>query len=254
MKLTNISFFFVFLLFIFIAVIISNGFFEVKFNAICMLIKDKAFLDAVLFGLETSLCATFLSAIFGIPAGFYLARNNSMFSKFMDVFFDIPIIIPPLIVGVLLLSFFNLQFVKRFYSFIFTAQGAVTAQFFVAFPFTIKASKNSFELISPIYERIAMTLGASNFRSFFDTTFKLAFDGILSGLILTWLRSLGEFGATLMVGGGIAYKTANIPINIYLKMTEGDFEKGLAASIFVVILSFVSVITIKSLFKKHKDY
>lgn len=250
MKLTNISSVFVFLLFIFIAVIIGNGFFEVKFNTVYMLIKDKSFLSAVLFGLETSLCATFLSAIFGIPAGFYLARNNSMFSKFMDIFFDIPIIIPPLIAGVLLLSFFNLQLVKKFYSFIFTAQGAVTAQFFVAFPFTIKASKNSFELIPPIYERIAMTLGASNFRSFFDTTFKLAFNGILSGLIFTWLRSLGEFGATLMVGGGIAYKTANIPINIYLNMTEGDFNKGLAASIVIIILSFLTVFIIKYILRR----
>lgn len=250
MKLTKIAFFIILLLFLFVASIIVNGFLQVKLSSMIMLIKDRAFLSALLFGIETSAFATILSALFGIPAGFYLARNNSMFSKFMDTFFDIPLSIPPLIVGVLLLGFFNLKFVERFYSFMFTVQGAVCAQFFIAFPFTVKASKNAFELIPPIYERIAMTLGASNFKSFFDTTFKLAFNGILSGLILTWLRSLGEFGATLMVGGGIAYKTANIPINIYLNMTEGDFDKGLAASIIVVSLSFVAVVVVKCLFRK----
>lgn len=254
MKLTKISLIFAVILSLFILSIIVYGFLRVSFSYIVNLFFDKEFISAVFFGLETSLAATFLSALFGIPSGFFLARSDSLLSKALDSFFDIPLIIPPLVVGTLLLTFFNAPLIKEFYSFIFTASGAIIAQFFIAFPFSVKTSKSAFELVPPTYERIAMTLGASNFASFYDTTFKLAFNGILSGLVLTWLRSLGEFGATLMVGGGIAYKTANIPINIYLKMTEGDFNKGLAASIFVVILSFVSIVTIKSLFRKHKDY
>lgn len=250
MKLTKISSVFALLLSIFILIIVIYGFMEVKPKDIFSLFSDKEFIDSVIFGLKTSIFATLFSAIFGIPSGFFLARNDSFVSKTLDSFFDIPMIIPPLVVGTLLLNFFNAPFVKDFYSFIFTTAGATIAQFFVAFPFSVKASKNAFELIPPVYERIAMTLGASNFRSFYDTTFKLAFNGILSGLVLTWLRSMGEFGATLMVGGGIAYKTANVPINIYLKMMEGDFNKGLAASIAIIIVSFLSVFIIKYIFRR----
>lgn len=253
MKLTRISLIFAFVLSVFILSIIIYGFVEVNPRYVLALLRDREFLNAVFFGVKTSVIATLFSAIFGIPSGFFLARSDTFISKLIDSFFDIPLIIPPLVVGALLLTFFNAPFVKTFYSFIFTTSGATVAQFFVAFPFSVKASKNAFELISPTYERIAMTLGASNIASFYDTTFKLAFNGILSGLVLTWLRSLGEFGATLMVGGGISFKTANIPINIYLKMTEGDFDKGLAASVFVVILSFVMVVFIKSFFKKPKN-
>ena len=253
MKLTKISLVFALLLCTFILSVILYGFFKVNPRYVLELFSDKEFLSSVAFGLKTSVTATLLSAVFGIPTGFFLARSDTFISKGLDSFFDIPLIIPPLVVGALLLTFFNAPLIKTFYSFIFTTAGAIIAQFFVAFPFSVKASKNAFELIPPTYERIAMTLGASNFSSFYDTTFKLAFNGILSGLVLTWLRSLGEFGATLMVGGGISYKTANIPINIYLKMTEGNFNKGLAASVFVVVFSFIAVVVIKSFFKKPKN-
>ncbi len=254
MKLTRVSLVFSLILSIFVLSIIVYGFMRISPKYIFELFNDREFLDAVLFGLKTPTMATLISAIFGIPSGFFLARSETIAAKVLDAFFDVPIIIPPLVVGALLLNFFNAPAVKAFYSFIFTAAGATIAQFFIAFPFTVKASKSAFELIPPIYERIAMTLGASNFRSFYDTTFKLTVGGILSRLMLTWLRSLGEFGATLMVGGGIAYKTANIPINIYLKMTEGDFNKGLAASILVVVISFLSVIIVKVLFKRPKRF
>jgi molybdate transport system permease protein len=84
-----------------------------------------------------------LALLFGVPAGFFLARNKSGFSYFLDLLFDIPIVLPPLIVGVLLLSFFNLPLVNKYYSFIFTTSGAAIAQFFIAVPFTIKASKSA---------------------------------------------------------------------------------------------------------------
>ena len=251
MKLTTISGAFVFVLALFILLIISAGFLLTDMRSIISLFKDGNFIKAVIFGLKTSLLATFFSAFLGIPSGYYLARKKSMLSRILDSLFDIPLIIPPLIVGVLLLTFFNISAVSRVIEVVFTFTGAVIAQFFISFPFTVKASKNAFEMIPPVYERIAMTLGASRFRSFYDTTFKLAFNGIMGGLILSWLRSLGEFGATLMVGGGIAGMTANIPINIYLNMTEGDFQKGLAASVLVVVFAFLCVLVLKLVFLRN---
>ena len=252
MKLTKFSLISAILLVSFVLFVIVWGFFDVSLSDFKSLFSDREFLSAVVFGIETSFTSVALSCIFAIPTGFLLARSDRFLVKVLDVVFDIPIIIPPLIVGVLLLNVFNSDFVRRFYSFVFTFWGTAIAQFFIAFPFTVKASKSAFELVPPIYERIAMTLGANYYKSFFDTTFKLAKSGILTGLILSWLRSLGEFGATLIVGGGIAYKTENIPINIYLKIMEGNFREGLAASLFVVLVAFFSVLLIKLILTKNR--
>ncbi len=252
MKLTKFSFVPAILLVAFVLLVIIWGFLGVALSDFRKLFLDGEFISAVIFGLETSFASVFLSCLLGVPTGFVLARSDRFLSKFLDAIFDVPIIIPPLIVGVLLLNVFNNSFIGKFYSFVFTFWGAAIAQFFIAFPFTVKASKSAFELVSPIYERIAMTLGANYYKSFFDTTFKLARSSILSGLVLSWLRSLGEFGATLIVGGGIAYKTENIPINIYLKIMEGNFREGLAASLFVVLVAFLSVLFIKLILTRGK--
>lgn len=250
MTISSISRIITFLLAVFFLTIVVSGFFMIPDGAVLDLMDNTEFLQSILFTFKTSTIATTVAFITGVPAGYYLARKKTFYSKLMDTLFDIPIVIPPLIVGVLLLSFFNSAFIKDIYSFIFTASGATIAQFFVAFPFTVKASKNAFELVPPMYERIAMTLGATPIRSFYDTTFKIALPGIISGTVLTWLRCIGEFGATLMVGGGIAGKTENIPVYIYVNMISGDFDVGLAASVVSISIAFICIIFIKLIYRK----
>ena len=251
MKLISFAKFSIILLGLFFLIVIFSGFYSVNWSKFSELIKNKEFLSAVFFTIKTSFVATFLSFVAGVPAGFYLARKKTLFSAVTDILFDIPVVIPPLIVGVFLMSMFNAEIIKKFYDFIFTASGASIAQFFIAFPFTVKASKNAFELVNPVYERIAMTLGSTYFKSFYDTTFKIALPGILSGVILTWLRCVGEFGATLMVGGGIAGKTENLPVFIYINMVSGEFETAIAASALTVIIAFICILTLRIIFGKH---
>jgi molybdate transport system permease protein len=245
MRITDIARIMTIILALLLLTIFLTGFVKLERGSLVRLFSDRTIIHALVFGLSTSLWATFLSAIFGIPSGYYLARNRQHLSRILDAFFDIPLVVPPLVVGVLLLTFFNLPWMQNLYNFIFTYQGAVAAQFFVAFPFTVKTSKSAFELVPPVYERIAMTLGARPLRSFYDTTLKLASGGILSGILLSWLRALGEFGATLMVGGGISGKTANIPIQIYLDMTEGDYSKGIALSLIVALTAFIIIAVVR---------
>ncbi len=252
MNVSNYAKWMSYLLTIFIITIIGSAFFETDSGALNELFSEASFGRALLFSLKTSVAATCLAAIAGVPAGLYLARNNSTATLVIDALFDIPIVIPPVVAGVLLLSFFNLPAVKQFYDFIFTVSGAIIAQFIVAVPYTIRASKNAFELVPEIYERIAMTLGARPVKAFIDTTFTLAFPAIASGLVLSWLRCLGEFGATLMVGGGIPGKTENIPIYIYLSMSSGDFNKGMAASVVAIFFAFSGVVLIRFVVRRKK--
>ncbi len=249
MKIITFAKYITFTLALFFMAIVITGILQVSPASVSSLFISRDFFSAILFTFKTSVAATFLAFVMGVPAGFFLARKRSMLSMILDALFDLPIVIPPLIVGVLLLTFFNIPFVREVYPFIFTISGAIVAQFFIAFPFVIKSSKSSFEMVSPIYGRIAMTLGASPIKSFYDTTFKMAFPGILSGVVLTWLRCVGEFGATLMVGGGITGVTENIPVHIYVNMTSGDFEKGLAVSVISIAIAFICVIVVKIFFK-----
>ena len=236
-----------YLLALFIVSIVGATVMATDIGLIGGLFKDPAFGRAVLFSLQTSIVATLLAAITGVPAGLYLSREKSSITRIIDALFDIPIVMPPLVVGVLLLSFFNLGFVKTVYDFIFTTPGAIIAQFFVAMPFTVRAAKSAFELVPPVYEQMAMTLGATPTRAFFDTTWKMAFRGVIAGLILSWLRCLGEFGATLMVGGAIPGRTENVPIYIYLSMSAGEFDKGMAAAVLAVFCAFAGVLLVKLL-------
>lgn len=245
MFLNNFVKWITFLLALFIVIIIWATLMSTDSRMLVDLLHDPEFGRAVLFSLRTSLAATLLAAVTAIPTGFYLARNTSIVTRIVDALFDIPIVMPPLVVGVLLLSFFNLSIIKTVYDLIFTTSGAIAAQFFVAMPFTVRASKSAFELVPPVYEQMAMTLGATPARAFFDTTWVMALRGIIAGLILSWLRCLGEFGATLMVGGAIPGRTENVPIYIYLNMSGGEFDKGLAASVLALFFAFFGVLLVK---------
>lgn len=238
-------------LLILILAVIFVSFFNTAPEDIEKLLINKEFISSVFFSLKTSFLATCLAFIFGMPTGLYLARTKNLFSGVMDIVVDIPMVLPPLIVGVMLITFFKSSGLEALYSFIFTASGAVAAQFFVALPLIVKSSKSSFELVSQRYETIAMTLGSKPFKAFYDTTFKIAFPGIMSGVILTWLRCMGEFGATLLIGGGIPYKTENIPINIYINMSSGDFGMGMAASVLSIVIIVIFVVVIKILTLKR---
>jgi len=253
MKFIDVSKYIAFFVISLFLLVISAGFFHLDSVILKELFMDQEFLHAVKFSLTTSFIATAIAFVLGVPSGYFLARKKGRLSRFLDTLFDIPLILPPLIIGTLLLMFLNLSFIRPLFSFIFTTTGAVIAQLFVAMPFTVKAAKNAFDLIPPVFERVAMTLGAKPLKSFYDTTFKIALPGILSGLVLTWLRCMGEFGATLLVAGGIPGKTANIPINIYLNMTAGDFDKGIVASIVIAILSFLSIFIIKAILTRQES-
>ncbi|MBT4288351.1 MAG: ABC transporter permease subunit [Deltaproteobacteria bacterium] len=233
-----------------VLVILSLFLFAARFVSYSVLVEtltNSFFLASVMFSISTAFYATMVSLVLGIPVGYTLARSKLKFWRVIEICFDLPLVLPPLIIGVLLLITLNSPLIKNFYTFVFTPAGAVIAQILIGMPLTIKSAKTAFQLISPIYERVAMTLGARPIKSFYDTTFKMAFPGILGGLILTWLRCIGEFGATLMIGGGIPGRTVNVPINIYLNMSSGDFNIGITSSLLMVIFSFLCIVFIRTI-------
>jgi molybdate transport system permease protein len=242
---------FVLALFIIITFIISLA--HIKFNIVKELFYDSEFILALFFSIKTASLATLLAIIFGIPSGLFLSRSNSGIIKtIIDIIIYIPIVLPPLVVGMLLLTLFNIDFIKNFYQFVFTTSGAVIAQFFIAFPLLVVISRNSFDMVPKIYEMAAITLGKNEYKAFFDTTFKISLSNIFSGVILTWLRCMGEFGATILVGGGIPNETENIPIKIYSSVLNGDINKGVTISFVLVFLAIICITIVKFFSNKKK--
>ncbi len=235
-------------LFLFIIGVFTMGIFQTRLIDYIQLMKDQEFIQSLIFTFKSAVPATMIAFLFGVPVGFYLSRFKGFLPELFDTIFDIPIVIPPLIVGVLFLSFFSNALPPFLNIFVFNIYGAIVVQFFIALPLTIKISKTAFDLVPPLYENLAMTLGASYFRAIYDTTFKIAFSGILSGVVLTFLRCIGEFGATLIVGGGIPGQTENIPINIYINMSSGKYDYAMAASVMTIIFTILGLFVIKFIF------
>ncbi|MFO7830505.1 MAG: ABC transporter permease subunit [Desulfuromonadaceae bacterium] len=229
-----------------VAVLLAGNVTALNLQVLEDLWHNPRFVQALLFSLTTSGGATLCAFFFGVPAALWLRRSHHWSARFCGIILELPLVIPPLIIGVLLLKLSSQTLVQEFIRLVFTFKGALVVQFLVALPLMIKSAESAFRLIPTQYEHLAMTMGATPRQAFFDTTWRLAWPGILAGIALTWMRALGEFGATLMVGGGIPGKTENIPIFIYLSISEGNFAAGMGACALLVLTVLLVLFLLRS--------
>jgi molybdate transport system permease protein len=167
------------------------------------------------------LCAVLVTLPFAVAISYWLARSHSRAKWLVEVAVNLPLVMPPVVTGYLLLILFaprgplgrllNDTFGLRI---VFTWWAAALAAAVVSFPLMVRAARLSFNSIDPRLELAAQTLGASRFDTFFSVTLPLARPGVLAGCVLCFARSLGEFGATIMVAGN-SPGTRTIPLAIY---------------------------------------
>ena len=172
--------------------------------------------------------ATFLNLILGVAVGFVMARRHFPGRDLVDAALTLPMVMPPTVLGYYLLVLIGSHGVIGAWllqhfgiRLIFTWQAAVIAATIVAFPLVFKAARAAFENVDPQLEDAARTLGLSEPAVFFRISLPLAWRGILAGLLLSFARALGEFGATLMVAGSIVGKTQTLSIAVYEAVQAG---------------------------------
>ncbi len=206
-----------------------------------------------------------ISTIIVLIVGVFLSR---IFTKYdfkgkdiIETLFLLPLTLPPSVVGYGLLVLIGKRgIIGKFlldnfdYQIIFTWVAATIAAAIVSFPLMYQQSKAAFQGIDSTLEDAARSLGANSFQVFTKITFPLALKGILSGLVLTFARSLGEFGATIMVAGNIPGKTQNIPLAIYLAVETGDKVLANKLVLIEVIFSFIVVYGVNFWVKKKMVY
>jgi molybdate transport system permease protein len=203
-------------------------------------------------------CATIIVGILGLFFAFLLAKREFWGKELLDAVLTMPLVLPPTVTGYYLIVLLGRKGLIGSYiydltgfSFVFTWQGAVIAAVIVSLPLMIKASRASIESVNPNYEIASYTLGKGELETFFRITLPLAGRGILAGLILSFARALGEFGATLMIAGNIPGKTQTMPLAIYEAVASGDNHQ---AQILALILTAISILAVYLTNKLSRSY
>jgi molybdate transport system permease protein len=214
--------------------------------------SEQAF-QALQLSLATSTVTTLVTILFGTPFAYVLARWKFRSKSWIELFIDLPIVLPPSVAGlVLLIAFgrrgmFGSALAALGISLPFTTAAVVLAQTFVAAPLYVRSARVGFAAVDKQLEEAAHVEGANQWQLFTDVMFPLAGRALLSGAILTWTRALGEFGATILFAGNLEGVTQTMPMAIYL-----GFERNLGIALALsVVLVFVSVILL--LFMKRLD-
>lgn len=199
--------------------------------------------------LRVAFCCVLLSLVPAVLLGWVLARREFPFKIALDGLCHLPLVLPPVVTGYLLLllfgrrGFFGPLLDAIGLQLAFDWKGAVVASAVVGFPLMLRSVRLSIESIDPRLERVALTLGASPLRVFLTVTLPLAGPGLLVGSLLTFARSLGEFGATITFAANIAGQTRTIPAAIYTYLNQPDSDDRVWGLVLVsVALSFLALI------------
>ena len=204
-------------------------------------------LSPFIISVKTSVLATIITSILGVIIAYLMANYRGRFKGFLDGLLTLPLVLPPTVVGFFLLLFFgkNGPFGKFLLLFnktvIFSWSATVIAAVVVSFPMMYRSSRSAIEQIHYNIISAAKTLGFSNFRIFCKIAIQLAFPGIIGGIILSFARALGEFGATLMIAGNIPGKTQTIPLAIFFAVEGGNMALAYKWVITIVLISLISI-------------
>ena len=200
----------------------------------------------LLLTLKVALWATAINTVLGVAAGWLLARHRFVARDMVSAVLTLPLVLPPTVVGYYLLVLIGRRgWLGQWLhdslgiNLIFTWQGAVIAATVVAFPLVLTSARSAFEAVDPQLERAARGLGLNEWAVFFRVTLPMAWPGILAGVLLVFARSLGEFGATLMIAGSIPGRTQTLSVAVHDAVQAGD---DATANLLVVIISVTCMI------------
>ena len=202
----------------------------------------------------TSTVTVGLAIVFGTPVAYLLSRTNFPGKALVDAAIDLPIVLPPTVAGVALLTAFGRRGLLgepieswTGYAFGFSTTAVIMAQLIVAAPFFVRAARSGFDSVDRRVEAVAWTLGASRTRTFFRIVLPQARPALLAGVVLCWARSMGELGATLIFAGNLEGETQTMPLAI-IQAFEGS-SLGLAGAIALSLTLLVVALAVLVLFR-----
>jgi len=225
-------------------------------KAVVKVLTADYVLEALWRSLWTSCITTAIALVFAVPVGYALSRYRFPGHVLADTLVDLPIVFPPLVAGLTLLVFFHQTALGRWIEtpvsegglglkFAFQPAGIVLCQFVLSASFAIRSAKTAFDEVDRRLEDVALTLGCTQWGSFFRVSLPLARGGVLAGGIMTWARSFGIFGPLMIFVGTFRGRTEVLSTTIFLEQSVGNLEVALAVALLLILVALVSLVSIR---------
>lgn len=220
-------------------------------------LNDAQTRQAISLSLFTSAATTLLSIVLGTPVAMLLSSKTPAY-QYLDTLLDLPTVLPPSVAGIALLMAFGR---KGIFGSLFTAMGVnipftvlavIMAQTFVASSYYIKAAYLGFSAVSLDLKQAAALDGANRWQIFWRITMPMSWSSLLSGAVMTWARSLGEFGATIIFAGNFPGRTQTMPLAIYIGF-QIDLNVALTLAVILIAFSFLTLIIVKGFLGKRLE-
>ena len=216
-------------------------------NPMMKALADRKIQYSIWLSLISCTMSGVLSLLIAVPMGYLMSRHDFRGKRLLDAVLDIPIVLPPLVVGLSLLILFQFppfRWLAR--DVVYQIPSVVLAQFSVACAFAVRTMKATFDHIDPRCEQVAMSLGCTRLQAFGWVLLPAAQRGMLTAFTLAWARSLGEFGPLLIFSGATRMKTEVLSTSVFLEMNVGDIEAAVAVS-FIMVMAAITVLIVTRL-------
>lgn len=203
---------------------------------------------SVVLSLITCTITALLSLLVAVPTGYLMARARFPGKAIVEAALDIPIVLPPMVMGLCLLILFQTpigQILQSGVRITYTVYAVILAQFVIGAAFAVRTMRGTFDHLSSRPEDVAMTLGCSRGQAFWLVTLPAARKGMFAAATVAWARSLGEFGPILVFAGATRMKTEVLPTTVWLELSVGNLEAAVAVSLLMVAFAMIVLVAVK---------
>lgn len=227
--------------------------------------------DSIRLTLVTCTVTAILSMVVAVPTGYLLSRFRFPGKRLVDALLDIPILLPPLVIGLSLLILFHqvpilgrtieewVAFAFQWITWLrpdirpgvtFKVPAVILAQFTVSCAFAVRTMKTTFDQIHPRHEDVALTLGCNRSQAFWLVLLPQAWRGVFTGATLAWARALGEFGPILVFAGATRGRTEVLSTTVFLEINIGNLQGAVAVSLLMILLALVVILIVRTVGEK----
>jgi len=233
-----------------IVVLVARAIFD---GSLARALTAQVVLSALALSLATTAISLVITVAFGLPLAYVLARRRFRGSGLVEAIVDLPLVLPPAVAGLALLlllgrrGFLGGPLDAIGIEIPFTTLAVILAQTFVSAPFFIRSARTGIASVERDLEAAARVDGASDIEVFRHITVPLAGSALAAGLVMSWARSLGEFGATIMFAGNIEGRTQTLPLVVYGEFQGGDLDGSIAAAAILVLAAFGVLVAVRLL-------
>jgi molybdate transport system permease protein len=222
-----------------------------KPNPLVQALRSRDIQFSIMLSLISCTITTLMSIWVAVPIGYIMSRFEFRGKPLIDTLLDIPIVLPPLVVGLSLLILFRYAPDWLSDSVVYKWPAVVLAQFMVACAFAVRTMRVTFDQIPHRYEQVALTLGCNRQQAFWRVILPQAKGGLLAAATLSWARALGEFGPILVFAGATRQKTEVLPTSAFLELQAGRTEGMLAVSLIMIGAAVVVFLIARTLGMKR---